>query len=662
MSDLLKRLDYLSPEQRELVLKKLQMQKANSATDNHKSQSLPLVPVDRNQAIPLSFAQQRLWFLDQLVGPSATYNTPTALQITGKLNINALEQAIIEIVRRHEVLRTTFQEINNTPLQVVHPTVMVTLPVIDLQNLSDIEKASQVQQLVHQEAHKPFNLQQPPLIRGQILRLDETSHVLLLTVHHIVIDGWSMGVFIQELSALYPAFATAKPSPLAELPIQYADFAVWQRQWLSGEVLETKLNYWRQKLTGAPPLLELPTDRPRPPIETFRGGSYTFTLSSQLTQQILSLSQKSGVTLFMTLQAAFVTLLHRYTSQDDILVGTPIANRNRQDIESLIGFFVNTLVLRTKLNGNPKFSELLKQVQQVALEAYEHQDVPFEQVVEALQPERNLDHNPLFQVMLVLQNAPQGTLKLLDLELTSIDINFATAKRDLTLTFVETDEGLGGVWEYNRDLFDESTIIRMAEHLQTLLTSVVANPHQQIAYLPILTQAEQQQLLVEWNDTQKEYPTELCLHQLFEAQVELTPDAVAVSGSGEELTYSELNARANQVAHYLQSLGVGAEVLVGICAERSLEMVVGLLGILKAGGAFVPLDPAYPRDRLQYLLEDSQVPVLLTQSHLLDILPEHQQVICLDTDWQAISQQSQANPVSQVKSTNLAYIIYTSGS
>ncbi|WP_414578846.1 condensation domain-containing protein, partial [Anabaena sp. CCY 9402-a] len=599
MSDLLKRLDYLSPEQRELVLKKLQMQKTNSATDNNKSQSLPLVPVDRNQAIPLSFAQQRLWFLAQLVGLSATYNTPTALQITGKLNINALEQAIIEIVRRHEVLRTTFQEINNTPRQVVHPTVMVNLPVVDLQDLSDIEKASQVQQLVHQEAHKPFNLQQLPLIRGQILRLDETSHVLLLTVHHIVVDGWSMGVFIQELSALYPAFATAKPSPLAELPIQYADFAVWQRQWLSGEVLETKLNYWRQKLAGAPPLLELPTDRPRPPIETFRGGSYTFTLSSQLTQQILSLSQKSGVTLFMTLQAAFVTLLHRYTSQDDILVGTPIANRNRQDIESLIGFFVNTLVLRTKLNGNPKFSELLKQVQQVALEAYEHQDVPFEQVVEALQPERNLDHNPLFQVMLVLQNAPQGTLKLLDLELTSIDINFATAKRDLTLTFVETDEGLGGVWEYNRDLFDESTIIRIAEHLQTLLAAVVANPHQQIAYLPILTQAEQQQLLVEWNDTQKEYPTELCLHQMFETQVELTPDAVAVLGNGEELTYGELNARANQVAHYLQSVGVGAEVLVGICAERSLEMVVGLLGILKAGGAFVPLDPAYPRDRLQ---------------------------------------------------------------
>ncbi|HIK04822.1 MAG TPA: amino acid adenylation domain-containing protein [Trichormus sp. M33_DOE_039] len=662
MSDLLKRLDYLSPEQRELVLKKLQMQKINSATDSYKSQTIPITPVSRDQAIPLSFAQQRLWFLDQLVGPSATYNTPTALKITGKLNIPALEQAIIEIVRRHEVLRTSFQKIHETPVQVIHPSVTITLPVVDLQDLSDQEQAFRVQQLVQQEAHTPFDLQQPPLIRGQILCLGETSHVLLLTVHHIVVDGWSMGVFIQELSSLYPAFVIGQPSPLTELSIQYADFAVWQRQWLSGEVLNTKLNYWRQKLAGAPPLLELPTDRPRPPVETFRGGSYTFTLSSQLTQQLVNLSQKSGVTLFMTLQAAFVTLLHRYTSQDDILVGTPIANRNRQEMEPLIGFFVNSLVLRTKLNGNPKFSELLKQVQQVALEAYENQDVPFEQVVEALQPERNLDHNPLFQVMLVLQNAPKGTPKLLDLELTSIEIDFATAKRDLTLTCVETEEGLGGVWEYNSDLFDESTIIRMAEHLQTLLTAVVVNPHQQIADLPILTEREKQQLLVEWNDTQKEYPSELCLHQLFEAQVQRTPNAIAVVFADQYFTYSQLNARANQVAHYLQSLGVGTEVLVGICAERSLDMVVGLLGILKAGGAYVPLDPAYPRDRLEYLLADSQVPVLLTQSHLLEILPEHEQAICLDTDWQAISQHSQANPVSQVKSTNLAYVIYTSGS
>ncbi len=663
MSDLLKRLDYLSPEQRELVLKKLQMQKAKSAIDHHQSQTIPLVPISRNQPIPLSFAQQRLWFLDKLVGPSATYNTPTALQITGKLNIHALEQAISEIVRRHEVLRTSFQEINDTPVQVIHPTVTVSLPIVDLQGLSDTQQTAEVQRLVAQEAHKPFDLQQPPLIRGQILWLDKNAHVLLLTVHHIVVDGWSMGVFIQELSTLYPVFVSGQPSPLPELPIQYADFAVWQKQWLSGEVIETKLNYWRQKLAGAPPLLELPTDRPRPPVETFRGGSYAFTLSSQLTRQILSLSQTTGITLFMTLQAAFVTLLHRYTGQDDILVGTPIANRNRQEIEPLIGFFVNTLVLRTKLNGNPKFSELLKQVQQVALEAYEHQDVPFEQVVEALQPERNMDHNPLFQVMLVLQNAPKGTAKLLDLEFTSLDIDLATAKRDLTLTFVETEEGLGGVWEYNRDLFDHTTIIRMAEHLQTLLASVVANPHQQIAYLPILTESEQQQLLIEWNDTQKDYPRESCLHHLFEAQVQRTPNAVAVSiENGTELTYRELNTRANQVAHYLQSLGVGAEVLVGICAQRSLEMVVGLLGILKAGGAYVPLDPAYPRDRLQYLLQDAQVSVLLTQAHLLDILPEHKQVVCLDTDWPAIAQHSQANPVSLVKSTNLAYVIYTSGS
>jgi amino acid adenylation domain-containing protein len=662
MSELLKRLDHLSPEQRELVLKKLQIQKINSAADDPKPESIKISPASRNIPIPLSFAQQRLWFLDKLVGPSATYNTPSALQITGKLDIHALEKAIVEIIHRHEVLRTSFQEINDTPVQVVHPHITITLPVIDLQNLSDTEQAFQVQKLVQEEAHIAFDLQKPPLIRGRILHLSNTCHILLLTLHHIVIDGWSLGIFIQELSALYPAFATGKSSPLPDLPIQYADFAVWQRQWLSGEVLETKLNYWRKKLAGAPPLLELPTDRPRPPVETFQGGSYKFTLSHQLTQQIFSLSQKTGITLFMALQAAFVTLLHRYTGQHDILVGTPIANRNRQEIEPLIGFFVNTLVLRTKLNGNPKFSELLKQVQQVALEAYENQDIPFEQVVEALQPERNLDHNPLFQVMLVLQNAPQGTPKLLDLELTSLEIDLATAKRDLTLTFVETEEGLGGIWEYNRDLFDESTIIRMTGHLRTLLTSVVANPHQQIAELPILTAAEQQQLIREWNNTQKPYPSQLCLHQLFEAQVEKTPDAVAVVFADQSLNYSQLNTRANQVAHYLQTLGVGNDILVGICAERSLDMVVGLLGILKAGGAYVPIDPAYPRDRLDYLLQDSQVPVLLTQSHLLKILPKHDQVVCLDTDWPVIAQHSPKNPFSLVKSTNLAYVIYTSGS
>ncbi|MEA5582039.1 amino acid adenylation domain-containing protein [Nodularia harveyana UHCC-0300] len=664
MSDLLKRLDYLSPEQRELVLKKLQMQNKNSPTNNQqKTPTHPLVSVARDQLIPLSFAQQRLWFLDQLVGPSATYNTPTALKITGELNIPALEQTIIEIVRRHEVLRTSFEKINDSPVQVIHPTVTVTLPVVDLQSLSDAAQATKVQEIVDAEADKPFNLQEPPLIRGQILRLGETSHVLLLTVHHIAVDGWSMGVFIQEVSTLYPAFVNGQPSPLPELAIQYADFAVWQRKWLSGEVLATKIHYWRQKLAGAPPLLELPTDRPRPPVESFRGGNYTFTVSSQLTQQILSLSQKTGVTLFMTLQAVFVTLLHRYTGQDDLLVGTPIANRNRQEIEPLIGFFVNTLVLRTKVNGQLKFSEVLQQVQKVALEAYEHQDVPFEQVVEAIQPERNMDHNPLFQVMLVLQNAPTGSSKLSDLELTSLDIGSATAKRDLTLTWVETAGGLEGVWEYNRDLFDESTIIRMAEHLQILLTAVVANPDQQIAYLPILTEREQQQLLREWNDTAEEYPSELCLHQLFEAQVERTPDAVAVEMlNGENLTYAQLNARANQLGHYLQSRGVGSEVLVGICAERSWDMVVGLLGILKAGGAYLPLDPAYPRDRLDYLLQDSQVSLLLTQSHLRDILPDHEQVICLDTDWQAIAQHSQDNPISPVESANLAYVIYTSGS
>ena len=629
--------------------------------DSH-LQLIPRNPRNDGQ-FPLSWTQEGLWFLNQLEGSSATYNMPRALRINGNLDINALEQALSEIVRRHEVLRTSFQTVNGIPIQVIHPEATLNIKVLDLQHLETTERETVLQQQVQQEAITPFNLEIAPLIRCSLLQLDAEEYVLLLNMHHIVSDGWSMGVLIQELSSLYQAFGAGEPSPLAELPIQYADFAVWQRQWLSGEVLETQLNYWQQQLAGAPELLKLPTDRPRPSVQTYRGATQTFSLNTDLTEKLQTLSRESGTTLFMTLHAAFSTLLYRYSGQSDILIGSPIANRNRSEIESLIGFFLNTLVLRTSFEDHPSFESLLTKVRETTLKAYEHKDVPFEQVVEALQPQRSLSHSPLFQVMFVLQNAPMGEIELPGVTLSELNWESTIAKFDLTLSMTETDRGLVGSWEYNTDLFDGSTIERMAAHFQNLLSAIVENPQVSVAELPLLCEAERHQLLMEWNDTAKEYPSDKCIYQLFEEQVEKTPDAVAVVFENQQLTYQQLNQRANQLAHHLQSLGVGPEVLVGICVERSLEMVVGLLGILKAGGAYVPLDPNYPPSRLSYMLADSGVEVLLTQELLLESLPPNPaQVVCLDADWGAIEQQGQENLEIGGSSDNLAYVIYTSGS
>ena len=615
-------------------------------------------PVSRDIDLPLSWSQARLWFLNQLENQSGNYNMPAALHMTGKLKIVALEQAIVEIVQRHEVLRTSFRLVNDTLVQVIDPTATVTLTVVDLQGFEENEQSADIQRLVNLDAQKAFDVNSCPLLRLSLLQLGEDSHILVLTMHHIVSDGWSMGVFIHELSTLYQAFALGEVSPLPDLPIQYADFAVWQRQWLRGEVYEAKLNYWKQQLADVPPLLELPIDKPRPPVQTSQGSIWKFQIDPELTQKLKTLSQKSGTTLFMTLQAAFVSLLSRYSGQDDIPIGVPIANRNYQQIESLIGFFVNILVLRSNLKGNPSFSELLTQVRQVALEAYAHQDIPFEQVVEVCSPERNLSHSPLFQVMFAWQNAPMKKLELPGLHLTPLDIENVTAKFDLTLSMGETEQGLQGWWEYNSDLFEVDTIARMGLNFQTMLAAIVANPQQSIRELPLLTDSERHQLLVEWNHTETEYPTDKCIHQLFEAQVEQTPDAVAVVFEDAVLTYHELNSRANQLAQYLQTLGVESEVLVGIGVERSLDMVVGLLGILKAGGAYVPLDPTYPQERLDYMLNDSQVSVLLTQSQV-DFGSPKMPVVCLDRDFGEFSQE---NVVSGSETTNLAYVIYTSGS
>ncbi|MEH2136766.1 amino acid adenylation domain-containing protein [Nostoc sp.] len=646
----------------------------------------PILKRVENAEIPLSYAQQRLWFLDQLESNSALYSIVIGLRLVGTLNVAALEQSLKEIIDRHEALRTNFVTVDGKPTQIIQTQTNWTVTVVDLQHLPTLvlseavgaastsaevtEQKTVAQKLLEQKAIEPFDLANNSLITATLVMLSPTEQWLLVCMHHVVSDGWSIGVFVQELQALYNAYSQGQPSPLLPLPIQYADFSIWQRQWLQGEVLQNHLNYWQQQLANAPTFLPLPTDRPRPAVQTFNGSYHVFTLSVELTQKLLQLSQQQGVTLFMTLLAAYNTLLYRYTGQEDILVGTPIANRDRTELEGLIGFFVNILVMRTDLSENPSFNELLPRLREMALSAYAHQDLPFEMLVEALQPERDLSHTPLFQVMFVLLNAPMSEIELTGLSVSGLPIGITTAKFDLTLTMENTPNGLFGWWEYNTDLFDSSTIERITGHFLTLLEAIVANPSERISQLPILTASEQQQLLVEWNDTQVDYPQDKCIHQLFEEQVERTPDAIAVVFENQQLTYQELNTRANQLAHYLQSLGVGADALVGICVERSLEMVVGLLGILKAGGTYVPLDPEYPQERLRFILEDAQVSVLLSQHHLVEKLPECQaQLVNLDTDWQLISQLTQENALAQltvgiadVQASNLAYVIYTSGS
>jgi surfactin family lipopeptide synthetase A len=615
--------------------------------------------VSRDGELILSFAQQRLWFLTQLQPNSPFNNLCAAFRLQGELNIQALQQSFDEIVRRHEVLRTNFQTVAGRPVQIIVSEATFCLPVVDLSDLSADLQAIQIEQLTQTEAQQPFNLQIDLMIRAKLLRLGKQEYLLLLTVHHIASDGWSIGVFVQELSTLYQAFCTGQLPNLPAVPIQYADFAAWQRHWLVGDVLESQLAYWRQHLKGAPALLNLPTDHTRPAVQTFRGAYCTFEITPEQTAALKSFSQEQGCTLFMTLLAAFKTLLYRYTGNEDIVVGSPIANRNRTEIERLIGFFVNTLVLRSRLDGNPTFEELLSRVREVALGAYSHQGLPFDVLVEELQPQRSLSYTPLFQVMFVLQNAPMSEIELSGLNLSLLENDNGTAKFDLTLFMEETDAGIVGTFEYSTDLFEADTIQRMSEHLQTLLVGIVSDPQQQLWELPLLSEAEKTQL-AKWNDTQVAYPQQ-CIHELFVAQVERTPDAVAVVCGAEQLTYKELNQRANQLAHYLRLLGVGKEVLVGICVERSLDMIVGLLGILKAGGAYLPLDPAYPQQRLAFMLADAGVSFVICHQSFVDRF-DKMTVVCIDTDWHRIAQASRENPVSETTAENLAYAIYTSGS
>ncbi|MBZ5523305.1 MAG: amino acid adenylation domain-containing protein [Acidobacteriia bacterium] len=627
--------------------------------------------VPREGDLPLSFAQQRLWFLDQLEPGSAAYNMPFGVRLSGELNREALGRSLNEMVRRHEVLRTHFAFRHGSPVQVIGSELEVKIEEIDLRALQEPEREVEALRLGQEEAAQPFDLSCGPLLRARLLRLAEQEHVLLVTMHHVVSDGWSVSIMAREISRLYEAYVRGEESRLPELKIQYADFAVWQRQWLQGEVLEQQLQYWRWQLADLEPL-DLPTDHVRPAVMSQQGSSVSFSLPSELSKKLKELSQREGVTLFMSLLAAFQVTLSKYAGQRDIAVGTVVANRNRVEVEDLIGFFVNTLVLRTELSGNPSFAEVLKRARQVTLNAYQHQDVPFEKLVEELQPGRDLGRSPLFQVMLLMGNTGEMELHLPGLRLSSFAAKANTTKFDLSLAIEEEGAETAGRLSYATGLFENQTAGRLLEHLRLVLERMVAAPAFKIDDLVLLTAQEREQVLVEWNRTAVENPRRY-VHQMFEAQAAVTPQALAVEFEGQRLSYADLNRRANQLAHYIKRMGVGPEVKVGICMHRSPRMIVALVAVLKAGGAYVPLDPEYPTDRLQFMVEDSEARVLLTEALLTEALlteagmiaklpPTRARRVLLDRDWERIADESEDNLPAAQHDDNLAYVIYTSGS
>ena len=654
VSEPAKTLPELSASERAALVMRLKKAPAKAAPDE-------TIPRHRDSGpIPLSFAQQRLWFLDQL--GDSNYLVPATSRLTGPLNVAALERSLNEITARHDALRSTFTTIDGQPMQIIAPRLPLTLTPIDLRNLPESERATETRRL-REEALRPFDLGRGPLFRASLVRLGEEEHLLLLTMHHIVSDGWSLGVLIRELATLYENFVEETTPNLPELPIQYADFAVWQRQWLSGEVLERQLKYWREQLGDNPPVLELPTDRPRPLVPTYKGSFLTCEIGKDLTDALKDLSRREGVSLYMTLLAAFKTLLARYAGQDHVIVGTPIANRNRIEIENLIGFFVNTLVLRTDFSDNPRFHKLLKQIREVTLGAFAHQDVPFEKLVEELQPERDMSRTPLFQVMFSLQNSPMPALKLSEVTMTLLQDESTTAPFDLTLDITERAQSLECLLEYSTEIFDHSTARRILNHYTNLLESIVANPHQRVRELPLLTAAEREQILVDWNSTASEHDRYACVHQLFEAQAARAPEAVALLFGDQRITYAELNQRANQLGHYLREHGVGPETRVGILLDRSVEMAVALLAILKAGGAYVAFDASYPAERLRYMFEDSGVALVLTEQHVMATQPEPRvRSILLDVERSAIAERDSQNVASDTHPENIVYLVYTSGS
>ncbi|HEX2092924.1 MAG TPA: condensation domain-containing protein, partial [Longimicrobiaceae bacterium] len=622
----------------------------------------PLLPVPRQGALPLSFAQQRLWFIDQLEPGRSTYNMPFPLRIRGGLEVGALERALTEIVRRHETLRTCFVVVDGEPLQVVREAAPVVLPLVELGGLPEGARDAELARLSRDEARRPFDLATGPLLRVVVVRLGEREAGVLFTLHHIVCDGWSMGILVREVSTLYAAFSRGEEVRLPELPIQYADYAVWQRGWLSGGTLEAEIGWWRERLVGAPTLLELPTDRPRPAVASGAAATRAVRVGADTAARLRALSRREGATPFMTLLSLWQLLLGRYSGREDLLVGTPIAGRNRMETEGLIGFFVNTLVLRADLSGDPTVRELLHRVRERTLGAYQHQELPFEKLVEELGVERSLAHTPLFQVMFSLQNNEGGELELGGAGLEGLGVESASAKFDLTLTLTEEEEIRGGL-TYRTGLWEDATIGRMLEHYARLLEEASAHPERRLSEFSLLGAAERAQVLEGWNATAAELPRERRVHELFSEQAARTPDVAAVVFGTRHLTYAELDRRSSQLAHALRRRGVGPETRVALLLERSPELVVAVLGILKAGGAYLPLDPTHPRERLARILEDATAPLLLTRSHLRERLPATAAgVLCLDRDAEEIGREPAGPPPVEVAPQNLAYVIYTSGS
>ena len=661
----------LSDSQMALLEKRLQGAR-NAAARQSGPSAIPRLAQREN--VPLSCAQRRLWFLDQLEPHSSAYNVCQAVQFSGALDVTALERSLNEIIRRHEILRTNFVACEGNPTQVIAENRTLKPAAIDLSQRPNDRRERELQRVLQEEARRVFDLSRDLLLRALLVRLEPQEHVLLITMHHIVSDGWSLGIFFRELAAFYESFTAGEGPTLPELPIQYADFALWEQDTFRNATPEKSLAYWKGQLRDDLPALELPTDRARPAAPTSRGATETRQFPPTLARALQELSRQEGATLFMTLLAAFQTLLHRYTGQGDIAVGSVVAGRNHLDLEKLIGFFVNTLVFRGDLAGDPTFRELLRRARETALGAFAHQELPFEKLVEELHPERSLRRNPFFQVMFVWQNAAVAPARLSGLKLQPRDVDGGTAKFDLTLSMMETPQGLRAALEYNLDLFDRDTAARMLGHFQMLLEGIAAVPDQKLSKLPLLTADERQQLLVEWNNTGTPYPENETVPQLFDRQAARTPEAIAVKFEDRRLTYRELDARAGRLANYLRGLGVGPDVLVAVCLERSLEMIVALLGILKAGGAYVSLDPDYPHERLAFMLEDTRAPVLLTQEKLRAALDQSVGslspgairrlpfVVCLDTRWETLARLDTIGSSQGATADNLAYVSYTSGS
>ncbi|MBZ4336622.1 non-ribosomal peptide synthetase, partial [Corallococcus sp. AS-1-12] len=661
MSDIDQRIASLPPEKRALLLKRLA---EKEAAQGGAKAAAPAMPArDPSLPAPLSFAQQRLWFLERLQPGTALYNNPAAFRMSGAVDVAALEDGLAQLVRRHEALRTVFTERDGQPFQVILPSLEPKVALVDLRELPGPEREAEALRRAQEEAQRPFDLERGPLLRVGLLRLSEREHLLLLTMHHIISDGWSLEVLVREAVAFYAARLSGAPAALAPLPVQYADFAAWQRGWLQGDVLRTQLDYWKQRLGGTLPILELPSDRPRPAALTQRGATHSFLLPTPTQRKLEALCAQEGVTQFMALLAVFKLLLARHASQEDLVVSTPIAGRNRRETEGLIGFFINTLVLRTDLSGDPTFRELLRRVRECCLGAYAHQDLPFETLVEALQPERHLSRTPLFQVMFNLQNTSPAREGLAGLTLSPLDLHPGTSMFDLSLSLAPHPRGLTGLFEYSTDLFDPDTVARLGERYLALVEGLVADPSRRAWALPLMGEAERRRVVRTWSNADARPARETCLHTLFEEQVARTPDAVALVFQERSLTYAELDARSRQLAGHLRKLGVGPDVRVGLCLERSPELIIGMLGILQAGGAYVPMDPALPGGRLALLLEDSAAPVLLTQQRLLSRLPAHAaRVLCLDSDWERMASGPGDTRPSGVGPGHVAYVIYTSGS